>query len=88
MTEAEYKATIASYEKKIEEIIKAGEAALKETVNLINQRKEVMAKIANPMTHWAVRENARASLECIQESFTQSLIEYGVWKDVYNILKG
>ena len=61
---------------------------LQETVNLIKQRREMMEKMADPMTHWAVREDLRTRLECTQELLDQSIIEYGVWTDVYNILLG
>lgn len=62
--------------------------ALQETVNLIQQRREIMAKIAEPITHWAVATELKTRLECIQELLDQSIIEYGVWKQVYEICIG
>lgn len=58
---------------------------LQETVDLIKQRREMMEKMSDPMTHWAVREDLRARLECAQELLDQCIIEYGVWKQVYEM---
>ena len=62
--------------------------ALQETVNLIKQRREITAKIAEPITHWAVATELKVRLECIQELLDQSIIEYGVWRRIYDICAG
>lgn len=59
--------------------------ALQETVDLIKQCREMKKKMADPMTHWAVREDLRVRMECAQELLDQSIVEYGVWRRVYDM---
>ena len=61
---------------------------LQETVDLIKQCRDMKKKMADPMTHWAVRDDLRVRLECAQELLDQSIVEYGVWKHVYEICTG